>query len=634
MARFITVQVLVWLSLLLALICTRQAHPQADIIPFDPEYWDLARATVTEHLGQQCLVGTARLNDIRFTNGIIEYDMVVDGSRCYPGIRFRLRDEGDFEEFYIRPHHSNDPAALQYTPAFNGISSWQLYTGPGFTAAAELPIDRWFHIRLEISGTQARVFLDESDRPALVVHELQHGARGGALVLQGPPSGSAYFANFHYQPRDDLVFAEPLLDESPPGIITTWQLSQPLKVSRLNRELPLASQDIPELKWQDVTAARTGLVDIARHVGRSGREPDCVLARTTLTAEQGEVKKLVFGYSDDVSIFLNGKLLFTGNSAYRSRDPSFLGALGLHDAVCLELRQGDNELLLTVTESMGGWGFVCQLDEVGKEPIRLHSGISEAWQSSRQLAVPESVVYDPLRKVFYVSNYYNGMPSGNADGNEFLSKVKPDGEIEQQVWVSGLNRPTGQFLHQDRLFVVERTGLVEIDPAKGVILKRHAVPDAVFLNDVAIDPEGQAFISDSARHVIYRLRRGVAEVWYNGYALESPNGLCLYEDRLLVGNSGDGCLKAIDLASKEIQTLAYLGSGAIIDGICPDGGGNFLVSDWNGRVFRVTPEGARTELLNMTVPQFSCADFTYIAELHLVVIPTFQDNRLLAYEIR
>ena len=65
-----------------------------------------------------------------------------------------------------------------------------------------------------------------------------------------------------------------------------------------------------------------------------------------------------FGYSDDVSIFLNGRLLFSGMSGYHSRDPSFLGLIGLFDAVPLHLRKGENELLLIVSETFGGWGFM------------------------------------------------------------------------------------------------------------------------------------------------------------------------------------------------------------------------------------------------------------------------------------
>jgi hypothetical protein len=49
------------------------------------------------------------------------------------------------------------------------------------------------------------------------------------------------------------------------------------------------------------------------------------LSRTTIVSERAQVKRLVLGYSDDVSVFLNGKILYRGRSAQWFRDPGFLG---------------------------------------------------------------------------------------------------------------------------------------------------------------------------------------------------------------------------------------------------------------------------------------------------------------------
>lgn len=89
---------------------------------------------------------------------------------------------------------------------------------------------------------------------------------------------------------------------------------------------------------------------------------DMVFARTVLRAERVGLRKLSLGYSDRVTVFLNGKPVFTGNSAYRSRDAGFLGIVGLeNDALYLELEEGDNELLLAVADRLGGWGFIAQV---------------------------------------------------------------------------------------------------------------------------------------------------------------------------------------------------------------------------------------------------------------------------------
>jgi hypothetical protein len=90
-------------------------------------------------------------------------------------------------------------------------------------------------------------------------------------------------------------------------------------------------------------------------------------ARTTIDSDREQVKKLYFGYSDDVSVFLNGRILFRGRSAQNFRDPGFLGIVNPeNDAVYLPLKKGRNELMLAVSELGGGWGFICRLAELEK----------------------------------------------------------------------------------------------------------------------------------------------------------------------------------------------------------------------------------------------------------------------------
>jgi hypothetical protein len=90
-----------------------------------------------------------------------------------------------------------------------------------------------------------------------------------------------------------------------------------------------------------------------------------VYAKTSIDSDRDQVKKLYIGYSDDVSVFLNGKILFRGRSAQNFRDPGFLGIVNPeNDAVYLPLKKGSNELILAVSELGGGWGFICRLGEL------------------------------------------------------------------------------------------------------------------------------------------------------------------------------------------------------------------------------------------------------------------------------
>jgi hypothetical protein len=88
--------------------------------------------------------------------------------------------------------------------------------------------------------------------------------------------------------------------------------------------------------------------------------PDRIIARTTLRADKDEVRRIRFGYSDAASVFHNGTLLYSGDRTFMSQDPTFLGVLGTFDTLHLPLKKGDNELMLIITESMGGWGLMAQ----------------------------------------------------------------------------------------------------------------------------------------------------------------------------------------------------------------------------------------------------------------------------------
>jgi sugar lactone lactonase YvrE len=602
-------------------LSSQDAVAQDGIIDFESDRWQMVDAQVVQHLERKALMGTAFLKDVQFMNGVIEVDIAVaESQRSYPGINFRMQSAQDLEQFYIRPHRAPlYPDALQYTPVFNGIAGWQLYNGDGCTASAVLPANEWIHLKLEVFGKQARVYLNNVEQPALVITDLKHGISSGTIGLMGPRDKTAYFSNFRYEIVNDLRFDPPPEIETPLGIITDWKISRSFDISQINLEKTPDQQGITDIVWQKVQSDPTGLVDVSRYRGRSGAA-DCIFARTNLHADRDTVLNLRFGYSDAVVLFFNGDPIFFGNSAYRQRDPSFLGIIGMNDAVYLPLKTGDNELMLMVAESFGGWGFLCQ----DANAMFQHESLTKSWELPHKFRYPESVVYDRKRGMLYVSNF--SLPGGG-----FISRVNPNGEVEELEWITGLNRPSGLCIFRDRLYAIDRANLVQIDIESDSIENRYPVPGAQFLNDVAFDSEGNAYITDSRASVIYRFSNGEFEVWLQSEDISNPNGLHMDKDRLIVGNSGDGCLKAVDLTDKRISTIVCLGAGAGMDGIKADGKGNYIISDYNGRVFLISPSGEKTELLNTKTPQLFCADFEYIPEQNLLVIPTLFDNRIMTY---
>ncbi len=171
------------------------------------------------------------------------------------------------------------------------------------------------------------------------------------------------------------------LPPMPTGTLANWRISASFDALARNPETPLSSAEIDGMAWEEVQAEPPGFVVLSRY--RDAPHPrvtfasdfskrlepqpgmKVVYARTRIDADRGEVRKLYIGYSDDVSVFLNGQILFRGRSAQNFRDPGFLGIVSAdNDAVFLPLKKGANELLLAVSELGGGWGFVCRLADL------------------------------------------------------------------------------------------------------------------------------------------------------------------------------------------------------------------------------------------------------------------------------
>jgi hypothetical protein len=603
---------------------------RSEVIEFDSDQWKITNGSVEEYLGRKSLAGGGVLQNVEFVNGVIEVDIAADGQRSFPGIQFRAQDPQNTELFYFRPHKPNQPDALQYTPTYKGLSGWQLFHGRGYTAAVNIPHNEWIHLRMEVLGKRARIFFGDQKEPALVINDLRRDVNGGYVGLRAPGGGAVHYANFEIELTEDLDFG-PVPKRAPAeNMLRNWQISPPRLVREVDRSRVPTASELDEIEWQDVVGDRRGLIDLAPHVTKSGQTPEVVFARTVVRAEQNGIQELSFGYSDAVHLFVNGELLFAGQSAFRSRDLQFQGIVGLNDAVYPRLKKGDNEILLMVSEVFGGWGFMARLEPVRGEAVKLHETVTGKWEVTGELKAPESAAFDKAREVVYVSNYNPFGAPGAKDG--FLSRLSTDGEMLDLQWVEGLDRPTGLALRDNRLFVVERGGVAVVDVESGAIAERLSCPNEGMLNDIDVDPSGTIYVSDSRKNNIYRFENGNCEAWLEGWPLVGPNGLLVDGDKLVVGNLRGENLLVIDRRSKTVEADIELGSG-MVDGVEADGEGGYIVSQYNGRVLRVQTSGETQVLVDATEAPIYCADLDYVPERGLLVVPSLMGGSLAAYEI-
>jgi len=323
------------------------------IVPFDSDAWDWADA---EHGGStfagrpSLLAGgdTAVLLGGELEEGTIELQLGVGRQRGFYCMVWRARDDENFESFYVRPHQVGNPDAVQYTPVFNGIPCWQLYHHQGFWAPVTFPLDDWFRIRVVFAGCQAEIYVGDLDAPALVSGLKLPAAPGRVGVLIG--GEGVHLSEFSVEDTASLRTTLPLTASPPEGVISAWEISDAFAEDQLEHAVGGTRS------WTAVESEPSGLVNLARVQGiRDGR--NTALARTLIDAPEAETRVLKLGFSDRAVVYLNGRPLYRGDDTYRSRDYRFLGSIGWYDELYLPLEAGENELVIAVSEDLGGWGL-------------------------------------------------------------------------------------------------------------------------------------------------------------------------------------------------------------------------------------------------------------------------------------
>ncbi|MHA7873366.1 MAG: hypothetical protein ACX939_13535, partial [Hyphococcus sp.] len=142
----------------------------------------------------------------------------------------------------------------------------------------------------------------------------------------------------------------------PEGLITVWEVSSPFSVTGVETTLSLSHDHTDDLNWRMLDAETNGIANLAKLSG-ADEGADTVFVRIKIDSARAQMKELRFGYSDRVRIYLNGKRVYYGDAGWRVRDYRFLGTVGFFDSVGLDLKRGDNEVLVAISETFGGWAW-------------------------------------------------------------------------------------------------------------------------------------------------------------------------------------------------------------------------------------------------------------------------------------
>jgi hypothetical protein len=346
---------------------------QGPTIPLDSG-WQLSGegSRIEEFRGAPAILmrtGTAVRPDVALRDGTLEFDVWMVPGRTFIYVHFRMASEEEHEEIYFRPHKATLPDAVQYSPVWNGDSNWQLWHGPGGTAAVPFPRDDWMHVRIVMQGRRAALFLGGSSTPAMLITLGREPAAGhigfGAFTPRGgaPDGPVAAIRNVVVRPDNvPYAFAPDSGSRIPAGLVRQFQLSPPVQLE----EEPINSLGETRLRgreqWRSYATEPNGVLVIGRHLKRPSPLAGAI-ARLVVRAERDTVQPMRLGFSDYITVFVNGRPLFSGDAHYSFDVPRQEGLIALSQATAwLPLRRGDNEILLAVSDGFGGWGLMAQLD--------------------------------------------------------------------------------------------------------------------------------------------------------------------------------------------------------------------------------------------------------------------------------
>lgn len=252
--------------------------------------------------------------------------------------------------------------------------------------------------------------------------------------------------------------------------------------------------------------------------------------------------------------------------------------------------------------------------------------VLKQWETAKVFQVPESVYYDQENDLLYVANI-NGKPTAK-DGNGFISTLSSKGQLLEKKWIDGLDAPKGMGIHDGKLYVSNIDELVEVSIKKRKIIKRYKADNGKFLNDIDVNQNGIVYVSDMQTSSIYTLKNGEFSLWFQDKRLHRVNGLYCNNDYLAAGTSKN--ILKIDYETGEIDV--YIKNTGGIDGIKEFAENDFLISDWQGKVQYVS-KTAKTLLFDHSDKKINAADIEYDKKSNMLYVPTFFDNRVMAYSL-
>lgn len=307
--------------------------------------------------------GSVVIKDLVFKDGIIEYDVIPAKTEFASAVYFHRKNEKEQEIVYLRVPKMTDPFAnegIQYCPVLGGVNMWDMY--PQYQSSAGAKADEWNHIKLVISGMQMQVFVNNSLR--LTIPKLEGSESMGGVAFDG----DSYISNIEIKPNEteNLAQVEGVdLTKHEANYIRNWSVVQPAILEE-GRE-PTTISDIPKdgSFTEKIAAERYGLVNLTRCFGGSEKRR-IVWLKAIITAKEICQTNLQLGFSDEIWLYLNDQITYTDKNIFRQNMKKYPdGRISvLNGRAKLQLKPGENQLLIGVANDFYGWGVIARLENM------------------------------------------------------------------------------------------------------------------------------------------------------------------------------------------------------------------------------------------------------------------------------
>jgi hypothetical protein len=150
-----------------------------------------------------------KIKGIDFKNGTIEVKVLSrllknapDFARGFIGVAFHINNSNTkYESIYIRPVNArvDDQVRRNHSIQYYSYPDYKFDrlrkdSPERYESYADMEMNKWITIRIDVKGTQAKLFLNNNKQPSLVVNDLKLGADlAGAVALWVEVGTEGYF---------------------------------------------------------------------------------------------------------------------------------------------------------------------------------------------------------------------------------------------------------------------------------------------------------------------------------------------------------------------------------------------------------------------------------------------------------